>query len=145
MRTALLIICGALICAACSRESHVKDKTKQYQWTTHLTRRTGETVAKGMLIDSNAPSADPSKPAFMAPPPGSKPYHGFTLVDGVAIDGFRLGTITDYMQSDSASGCTVGDAFVEAPDGTRAGLMWEVGPERRYYPIQNPDLFLVRN
>ena len=139
MKIALLIVCGALIYTGCSQEPQVKDEIKQYEWTTQLTRSTGETVTKGILIDSNAVSADPSKPAFLAPPPGSKPYHGFPLVDGIAIDGFRLGTVSDFLQSDSASGCTIGDAFVGAPDGTRAGLMWEVGEELMFSQIEKPD------
>jgi hypothetical protein len=139
MRTALLIVFGALMCVGCSRESQIKSEAKQYDWSTQLTRHTGETVIKGMLIDGSAVSADPLKPAFMAPPPGSKPYHGFPLVTDVAVDGFSLGTVTDYMQSDSPSGCTIGDAFVEAPDGTRAGLMWEVGAERGFARIASPD------
>ena len=112
----------------------------KYQWTTQLTRRTGETVVKGMLIDTNAESLDPKKPAFMAPPSGSKAYHDFPLVDDIAVDGFHFGTVTDYLQSDSPSGCTLGDAFVEAPDGTRAGLVWEVGDERMFSRIQPPDI-----
>jgi hypothetical protein len=114
------------------------DSTKQYDWSTQLTRRTGEVLAKGMLIDTNAITADPTKPAFMAPPLGSKVYHGFPIVEGIAIDGFRLGTVTDFNQSDSPAGCTIGDAFVEAPDGTRAGLTWEVGDDRVFSTIEKP-------
>jgi hypothetical protein len=35
-------------------------------------------------------------------------------------DGWAFGTLTDWAGSD------YGDAFVEAPDGTRAGLVWDV-------------------
>jgi hypothetical protein len=38
------------------------------------------------------------------------------------VDGFTLGKITDF----EAVPCDEGDAFVIAPDGSRAGLVWEV-------------------
>lgn len=139
MKAVLNFLCLAAICTACSRDSDVPREPKKYAWTTQLTRRNGKPVAKGMLVDTNASSADPSKPAFLAPPPGSKPYHGFPIIESVAIDGFKLGTVTDYLQSDCADGCTIGDAFVEAPDGTRAGLTWEVGGERMFSRIQPPE------
>jgi hypothetical protein len=40
----------------------------------------------------------------------------------VTVDGFTLGKITDF----EAEPCDEGDAFVIAPDGGRAGLVWEV-------------------
>ena len=124
--------------AVSSCDGSQSTKQMSYSWTTQLTRRNGETITKGMLIDTDADSTDPSKPVFMAPPRGSKAYHGFPLVPGVVIDGFRLGTITDYKQKDSPNGCTIGDAFVEAPDGSRAGLFWEVGKERLFSRIEEP-------
>ncbi len=39
-------------------------------------------------------------------------------------DGWCFGTITEYAAPD---GCDSGDAFVVAPDGSRAGLVWDVG------------------
>ena len=135
----LKYMCLAAVCTVCSCDSDMRSDTTNHRWTTQLTRRNGEIVVKGMLIDTNASSADPSKPAFMAPPPGSKPYHGFPMVEGVVIDGFKLGTVTDYRQADCADGCTIGDAFVEAPDGKRAGLAWEVGEERGFSRILGPE------
>jgi hypothetical protein len=46
----------------------------------------------------------------------------FPVLEDVNVDGFRLGMITDWEASPSA----VGDAFVVAPDNSRAGLNWEV-------------------
>jgi hypothetical protein len=43
-------------------------------------------------------------------------YHGFPVIEGVEADGFRLGTISALGPDD------YGDAFVIAPDGSRAGL-----------------------
>ena len=48
-------------------------------------------------------------------------YYGFTVLEGVEADGFRLGTISALGPDD------YGDAFVIAPDGSRAGLVWEIG------------------
>ena len=56
-------------------------------------------------------------------------YHGFPLVEGAEVDGFRLGTITDF----EAELGTTGDAFVVAPDGSRAGLVWESEVDEAYF------------
>ena len=53
-------------------------------------------------------------------------YHGFVIVPETCTDGWCLGTITEF---EDPKGCTAGDAFVIAPDGSRAGLVWEVGSE----------------
>jgi hypothetical protein len=42
------------------------------------------------------------------------------------VEGFKFGTITDFEAEDAA---TDGDAFVVAPDGSRAGLVWELSSE----------------
>jgi hypothetical protein len=44
------------------------------------------------------------------------------VLDDVVVDGFILGKITDF----EAETCDTGDAFVIAPDGSRAGLVWEI-------------------
>jgi hypothetical protein len=94
---------------------------------------------KPMMIDPSARSADPDKPAFMSPPPGAKPYHGFFLIPETAIDGFTFGAITDFLHKDTAGGCTWGDGFVEAPDGTRAGIVWEVSDQVTHSTVVEPD------
>jgi hypothetical protein len=48
-------------------------------------------------------------------------YTGFPIIEASAVDGFRLGMITDF----EAQHDTSGDAFVVAPDNSRAGLVWE--------------------
>ena len=53
-------------------------------------------------------------------------YHGFVIVPETCTDGWCLGTITDFADP---KGCTGGDAFVIAPDGRRADLLWDVGNE----------------
>lgn len=47
-----------------------------------------------------------------------RPYAQFCLVEETATDGWRLGTIMSFV------GHAWGDAFVEAPDGSRAGVVW---------------------
>ena|SRR5215469_10539765 len=49
-------------------------------------------------------------------------YYGFVVLDDVVVDGFTLGKITDW----EAEPCETGDAFVISPDGSRAGLVWEI-------------------
>jgi hypothetical protein len=56
-------------------------------------------------------------------------YHGYAVVRETCTDGWCLGSLTEF---EDPAGCTSGDAFVVAPDGSRAGLVWEVGSE----PIQ---------
>jgi hypothetical protein len=83
----------------------------------------GETLmddmSKGrpLAIDATALSASPTEPAFIAPPEGAPVYHGFVILDDIDVDGFTLGKITDF----EAEPCEEGDAFVIAPDGSRAG------------------------
>ena len=81
-------------------------------------------VSKGrpLAIDATAQSASPTEPAFIARPEGAPVYHGFVVLGAVSVDGFTLGKITDW----EAEPCEAGDAFVIAPDGSRAGLVWEV-------------------
>jgi len=75
-----------------------------------------------LAVDHKAQSASPTEPAFIARPEGAPVYHGFVVLDDVTVDGFTLGKITDW----EAEPCDSGDAFVIAPDGSRAGIVWEV-------------------
>jgi hypothetical protein len=80
-----------------------------------------------LRVDPSAESANPEEPPFVAPPGGAPVYHGFPILDDVDVDGFTLGMITDW----EAEPSSYGDAFVVAPDGSRAGLDWEVMKGRR--------------
>ena len=88
----------------------------------------GETVmddvpkGRPLAIDVTAQSASPTEPAFITRPDGAPVYHGFVVLDDVTVDRFTLGKITDF----EAEPCDEGDAFVIAPEGGRAGLVWEV-------------------
>lgn len=86
-------------------------------------------------MDPDAPSDDPSKPAFLARPPGAPVYHGYRLVPGVECDGFRLGMVTDFLAEPDA---VAGDLFVVAPDGSRAGVAWSMGSEPRFGEVLAP-------
>jgi hypothetical protein len=80
-----------------------------------------------LMLDPSAAAAEPSKPAFLSKPPGAPVYHGFPLVPETCIDGWCYGAITSYK---NPKGCNVGDGYVQAPDGSRAGLVWEVGQDK---------------
>ena len=84
-----------------------------------------------LALDPRAKSGDPDLPAFLARPEGAPVYHGFPIVDGITVDGFRLGKITDF----EAESSDVGDAFVVAPDGSRAGLVWEISKEPHFSEV----------
>lgn len=95
---------------------------------TSLIRTPGrrEGVPKTLLLDPEAETADSDKPAFLAPPPDSEPFHGSPLLDVTRTDGWCLGAVTDPCEPDCARGCTIGELFVETPDGRRAALCWNV-------------------
>lgn len=54
----------------------------------------------------------------------SIPYENFPLIKETETDGWVMGIITEVVD---AEGCTEGDAFVQLPNGSRAGLVWDVG------------------
>lgn len=75
-----------------------------------------------LAIDPKSPSASSIEPAFIARPEGEPVYHGFKVLSNVVVEGFTLGKITDF----EVESTDTGDAFVVAPDNSRAGLVWEV-------------------
>ena len=88
-----------------------------------------------LAVDWNAVSASSAKPAFIARPEGAPIYHGFVVLDDVVVDGFTFGKITDF----EAEPCDKGDAFVIAPDNSRAGLVWQVSNNVSFDQIVPPD------
>lgn len=78
-----------------------------------------------IAVDADAQSASYTEPAFIAKPPGAPVYHGFQILEDVVVDGFTLGKITDF----EAEPTQQGDAFLVAPDNSRAGLVWDVADE----------------
>lgn len=98
-------------------------------------RRTPElhTLVAHLAIDHDAATADPGKPAFMAPPPGSQPYHGFLVLDEVSAEGFTWGAITML-----GSPVATLDGFVVAPDGSRAGIEWRKSSESYVLKLADP-------
>lgn len=49
-------------------------------------------------------------------------YGQFSLIPETNIDGWCYGAITEF---EDPRGCTDGDGFVQAPDGSRAGLVFD--------------------
>jgi hypothetical protein len=82
--------------------------------------------SKPLKLDERAESASPALPAFLSRPEGAPVYHGFSLVEETRTDGWCFGAITAF---DDPNGCEGGDGFVVAPDGSRAGIVWEVGTQ----------------
>jgi hypothetical protein len=81
-----------------------------------------------LALDANARTKDSSLPAFLSKPDGAAVYHGFPVLTDVCVDGFTLGMITDFLLEPADEG----DAFVVAPDGSRAGLNWEHTSEEHF-------------
>lgn len=98
-------------------------------------KNNADPTSERILIDETAISESSGLPAFLAKPDGAPVYYGFPLVPESLTDGWYLGAITEYEDPD---GCEEGDAFVVAPDGSRAGLVWNVG-EGKVEQISGPD------
>jgi len=94
-----------------------------------------EDQGKKLLLDPAAESANSALPAFIARPIGAPVYHGFAVLPESYTDGWCFGVISDYADP---NGCDWGDAYVIAPDGSRAGIVWQVG-EGTTYQVLPPD------
>ena len=82
--------------------------------------------SKPVILDKGAESSSAELPAFLSRPEGAPIYHGFVIVEETRTDGWCFGAITAF---EDTEGCGAGDGFVVAPDGSRAGIVWEVGAE----------------
>jgi hypothetical protein len=88
-----------------------------------------------LRVDPSAVTARQGDPPFIARPEGAPVYYGFPVLDDVEVDGFKFGIITDFeSQPDS-----FGDAFIVAPDDSRAGLNWTVTEESFFVELLPPD------
>src|SRR5512143_1116592 len=70
------------------------------------------------------------------------PYSGFEIIPETDTDGWCFGAITVYGGTDCScppGGCVAGDGFVEAPDGSRAGIVWSVGEIEEPFRISEPE------
>ncbi|HSW97300.1 MAG TPA: hypothetical protein VLF89_05735 [Candidatus Saccharimonadales bacterium] len=82
-------------------------------------------IHKGLLQDLNAPKTKQGIPFFIRDK-NEKAYAGFPLIHETETNGFIYGAISNFLEFDTDKGCQYGDGFIEAPDGTRAGLVWGV-------------------
>ncbi|MFJ5566234.1 3-deoxy-8-phosphooctulonate synthase [Lysinibacillus xylanilyticus] len=55
-------------------------------------------------------------------------YKDYEIIKETFTEGFYYGEITDHFftENENDAGCLSGDGFVQAPDGSRAGIIWEV-------------------
>jgi len=88
-------------------------------------------IGQPLAVDYAAASTSNIEPGFVARPPGAPVYHGFQILSGVTADGFTFGKITDF----ETAPCGYGDAFVIAPDDSRAGLVWEVSDKPHFQEV----------
>lgn len=88
-------------------------------------------IRKGQALraDDTAKSINPELPVFIARPTSAPIYYGFPLLSNSEADGFMFGTITEPKGSEPAEW---GDAFVVAPNGSRAGIIWQTGDGEPY-------------
>jgi hypothetical protein len=92
-------------------------------------------AGRPLKLDPLAESASQTEPAFIARPAGAPVYHGFEVLVDVVVGGFTFGKITDFERET----CDEGDAFVVAPDNSRAGLVWEISEKFYFQEITAPD------
>jgi hypothetical protein len=88
-----------------------------------------------LALDPLAESGSQTEPAFIARPAGAPVYHGFEVLSDVVVGGFTFGKITDF----EIETCNEGDAFVVAPDNSRAGLVWEISHKPHFQEICAPE------
>jgi hypothetical protein len=98
-----------------------------------MPKRGRRTEGRPLGLDPRAESTDPSLPAFLSRPLGAPVYHGFPILEDVEVDGFVFGMISDI---EAAPDMTEGDAFVVAPDSSRAGLVWEVASQNYFQEVR---------
>jgi hypothetical protein len=104
----------------------ITDKGKQL-----LGQRNEQSRGRPLALDPDVASASLTEPAFVAKPEEAPVYHGFQVLSDVVVNGFTLGKITDF----EAEGALTGDAFVVAPDNSRAGLVWEVSGKHYFEEV----------
>lgn len=51
-------------------------------------------------------------------------YDGFPLINETSTNEWCYGAITVFIEE---GGCDSGDGYIQAPDGSRAGLVWATG------------------
>ena len=93
-------------------------------------------ICSHLYLDLTADSSDPAMLAFMSPPPGALPYHGFGVLD-IAVRGFSFGLISDFFNDPTAG--AQGDGFVVAPDGSRAGLVRKLDEEYVFRTVEDTE------
>jgi hypothetical protein len=92
-------------------------------------------AGRPLALDSLATRGTQTEPAFITRPAGAPVYHGFEVLSDVVVGDFTFGKITDF----EVEICDEGDAFVVAPDNSRAGLVWEISDKPYFQEISAPE------
>ena len=92
-------------------------------------------AGRPLALDPLAVRGSPVEPAFITRPAGAPVYHGFEVLSDVVAGDFTFGKITDF----EVETCDEGDAFVVAPDNSRAGLVWEISDKPYFQEISAPE------
>lgn len=95
-------------------------------------------ISKGLMQDLSAPKTKKGQPFFIREK-GERVYVGFPLIPETKTNGFTYGAITNFLQPDNEKGCLFGDGFIQAPDGSRAGLVWQVSDDVHIEQISEPE------
>jgi hypothetical protein len=92
-------------------------------------------VSKRLLKDKSR-----KKEPFFLREEGEIVYTGFPLISETETEGFIYGAITDFLEPDTEEGCIAGDGYIQAPDGSRAGLVWQVSDKIEVKILEKPNL-----
>jgi hypothetical protein len=82
-----------------------------------------EYKGKKILPDPSAGPKGQNSQAFVAQSMGKPLYQSFPVVAESETDGWMYGAITDHKSED---GITYGNGYVIAPDGSQAGIIWDL-------------------
>ena len=114
--------------------SEIRDAVLGFEEMSDTRKESDPPVGRPLALDPSAKSASPTEPAFIAPPDGAPVYYGFQILSDVEVEGFTFGKITDF----ESRPCSEGDAFIIAPDNSRAGLVWEVSGSSYFQEVRAP-------
>lgn len=94
---------------------------------------------KTLIIDKKLKRRNSSEPLFISKSVKDSPYYAFPLIPETETKGFTYGAITDFLEYDDKEGCKSGDGYVQAPDGSRAGLIWQLSDQQYVTEALKPD------
>ncbi|MBN8702018.1 MAG: hypothetical protein J0M08_03075 [Bacteroidetes bacterium] len=125
---------GSMIANAMS--SFFKSTEINKNFTTSLIDSKGNIFTKSILFGNENILAD-SKLLNLK----NSTYINYPVLQELSEEGFYVGAITDFMESDSAQGCSIGEAFIVGKEGYILKINYEVSDvKKQYFSDRTTDL-----